>query len=170
MPWNLICPQCSINLKYCTVIMKFISSYDRDVLSCCWLRLRPLLDQTGWSPAVSSGVFVQWLILPCHSLQRDLSLSSVAPLDKHGLTLIPASGLAIDILKMESWTLMGCTLNIIIKYIIHIFGSISKNMLILLMGWCYRECWACVSNYIHHKVWDEITYPFLNFNGCTIEV
>ena len=27
---------------------------------------------------------------------------------------------------------------------------------------------AC--NYIHYKVWDEITYQFLNFNGCTIEV
>ena len=26
------------------------------------------------------------------------------------------------------------------------------------------------SNYIHHNVWDEITYPFLNFNGATIEV
>ena len=29
---------------------------------------------------------------------------------------------------------------------------------------------ACISNYIHFKVWDEITYPFLNFNGTTIEV
>ena len=29
---------------------------------------------------------------------------------------------------------------------------------------------AWISNYIHYKVWDEITYPFLNFNGCTIEV
>ena len=26
------------------------------------------------------------------------------------------------------------------------------------------------SNYIHYNVWDEITYPFLNFNGCTVEV
>ena len=25
-------------------------------------------------------------------------------------------------------------------------------------------------NHIHYKVWDEITYPFLNFNGCTVEV
>ena len=25
-------------------------------------------------------------------------------------------------------------------------------------------------NYIHYKEWDEITYPFLNFNSCTIEV
>ena len=29
---------------------------------------------------------------------------------------------------------------------------------------------AWISNYIHYKVWDEITYPFLNFNGATIEV
>ena len=27
-----------------------------------------------------------------------------------------------------------------------------------------------ISNHIHYKVWDEITYPFLNFNGATIEV
>ena len=28
--------------------------------------------------------------------------------------------------------------------------------------------WIC--NHVHYKVWDEITYPFLNFNGCTVEV
>ena len=27
-----------------------------------------------------------------------------------------------------------------------------------------------ICNYIHYKVWDEITYPFLNFNGATVEV
>ena len=27
-----------------------------------------------------------------------------------------------------------------------------------------------MDNYIHYKVWDEITYPFLNFNGATVEV
>ena len=26
------------------------------------------------------------------------------------------------------------------------------------------------SNYIHYMVWDEIIYPFRNFNGCTDEV
>ena len=26
------------------------------------------------------------------------------------------------------------------------------------------------SNYMHYKIWDELTYPFLNFNGCTVEV
>ena len=29
---------------------------------------------------------------------------------------------------------------------------------------------AWKSNYIHYKLWDEITHPFLNFNGCTVEV
>ena len=27
-----------------------------------------------------------------------------------------------------------------------------------------------ISNYIHYDVWGGITYPFPNFNGCTIEV
>ena len=29
---------------------------------------------------------------------------------------------------------------------------------------------AWISNHIHFELWDEITYPFLNFNGCTVEV
>ena len=29
---------------------------------------------------------------------------------------------------------------------------------------------AWISNYTHYNVWDEITYPFLNFNGATVEV
>ena len=27
-----------------------------------------------------------------------------------------------------------------------------------------------ISNYIHYKLWDEINYPFLNFNDCTVGV
>ena len=27
-----------------------------------------------------------------------------------------------------------------------------------------------ISNYIHCNVWGEITYPFPNFNGSTVEV
>ena len=27
-----------------------------------------------------------------------------------------------------------------------------------------------ISNYMPSKMWDEITYPFLNFNGGTVEV
>ena len=29
---------------------------------------------------------------------------------------------------------------------------------------------AWISNYIHYKMSDEIIYPFLNFNGATVEV
>ena len=29
---------------------------------------------------------------------------------------------------------------------------------------------AWISNHTPSKVWDGITYPFLNFNGCTVEV
>ena len=29
---------------------------------------------------------------------------------------------------------------------------------------------AWIDDYIHHTVWDEITHPFPNFNGCTVEV
>ena len=29
---------------------------------------------------------------------------------------------------------------------------------------------AWMSNYIHYEMWDEITFLFPNFNGCTIEV
>ena len=29
---------------------------------------------------------------------------------------------------------------------------------------------AWISNHMLSKVWDEITYPFLNFNGATLNV
>ena len=29
---------------------------------------------------------------------------------------------------------------------------------------------AWISNDTHYKVWSEITYPFINFNGATVEV
>ena len=29
---------------------------------------------------------------------------------------------------------------------------------------------SCITNRMPSKVWDEITYPFLNFNGATVEV
>ena len=29
---------------------------------------------------------------------------------------------------------------------------------------------SSIENYIHYKVWDDITYPIPNFNGATVEV
>ena len=34
----------------------------------------------------------------------------------------------------------------------------------------YTAATAWISNHIPSKVWDEITYPFPNFNGYTVEV
>ena len=49
------------------------------------------------------------------------------------------------------------------KYIsIDFCGPFYEHGLTLIPAW--------ISNYIHYKVWDEITYPFLNFNGATVEV
>ena len=37
----------------------------------------------------------------------------------------------------------------------------TKSSLILISAW--------LSNHMQCNVWDEITYPFLNFNGGTLE-
>ena len=34
----------------------------------------------------------------------------------------------------------------------------------------WKRCHFATMNYSHHRVWDEITYPSQNFNGCTVEV
>ena len=41
-------------------------------------------------------------------------------------------------------------------------GPFKKYGLNLISAW--------ISNYIHYKVWDGITYPFSNFNDATVEV
>ena len=45
----------------------------------------------------------------------------------------------------------------------------------LLLTWFnFNPTWfnsnPSISNYIHHKIWDEIIHQFLNFNGSTVEV
>ena len=60
--------------------------------------------------------------------------------------------------------------------------SCTKNPLGLTASWvakCQLTSWRSVSKkprtwvfviYIHYKEWDKITYPFLNFNGASVEV
>ena len=46
-------------------------------------------------------------------------------------------------------------------------------LLTFSVGFKYDVCALIqegMSNYIHHKAWDEIKYPFLNFSGATVEV
>ena len=52
--------------------------------------------------------------------------------------------------------------NIIFSDAVHHLGPLYLHGLTLIP--------ARISNYIHYKVWDEITYPFLNFNGANVEV
>ena len=40
-------------------------------------------------------------------------------------------------------------------------GPFYSHSLTLIPSWTIND--------IHYKVWDEITYPFLNFNGATVE-
>ena len=41
-------------------------------------------------------------------------------------------------------------------------GSFNKQGLTLISAW--------ISKYINYKAWDEITNPFPNFNGATVEI
>ena len=44
----------------------------------------------------------------------------------------------------------------------YIYGPFYQHGLTLISAW--------ISNHMPGEMWDEITYPSLNFNGCTVEV
>ena len=48
--------------------------------------------------------------------------------------------------------------------------SVVGSKSLLLPGVPFTNIPAWISNYTHYNVWDEITYSFLNFNDCTVEV
>ena len=58
----------------------------------------------------------------------------------------------------------------------HLTSKVVVNYVFLLwteapfpsMGLLFIQPW--IINYILYIVWDEITYPFLNFNGCTVQL
>ena len=41
-------------------------------------------------------------------------------------------------------------------------GRVPGGVAVLIPAW--------ICNHIDYKVWDEINYPFLNFNGASVEV
>ena len=51
---------------------------------------------------------------------------------------------------------------------------IHENRIVKICGLFYLHGLTliptCIRNYMPGKVWIEFTYPFLNFNGCTVEV
>ena len=47
----------------------------------------------------------------------------------------------------------------------------NANLLpVLLTGISFNPNTNMDKNYLHYKMWDEITYPFLNLNGATADV
>ena len=43
-----------------------------------------------------------------------------------------------------------------------------QDPLLLSYGLTLLPAW--ISTHTHYKLWDDTTYPFLNFNGATVEV
>ena len=61
------------------------------------------------------------------------------------------------------WAFMrSSTVRDIVRSYIVSCGPFYKHGLTLIPAW--------ISNYILRKVWDQITYPFLNINGATGEI
>ena len=54
----------------------------------------------------------------------------------------------------ESWLQHSCQISLRSNTSINLYPM-------PVIGWCQN---------IYYKVWDEITYPFLNFNGATVEI
>ena len=50
------------------------------------------------------------------------------------------------------------------------FLLISRHKGPLSLTWFSCNLRMCKKNYIDYKMWDEITYPCPNINGCTVEV
>ena len=50
----------------------------------------------------------------------------------------------------------------------YIFSGSLLHQWPLLLSWFNFN--PSMDKYIHYKLWDYITYPFLNFNGATVEV
>ena len=52
--------------------------------------------------------------------------------------------------------------------IIHFVFVYCQKMVLLLTWLDFNPVW--ITNYIHYKVWNWITFPFPGFNGCIAEV
>ena len=66
--------------------------------------------------------------------------------------------LAIAIITIKDW----------VKYTINPIEVYTAFSPFYYHGLTLIPAWIC--NHIHYKMWDEITYQFLNFNGATVEV
>ena len=53
-----------------------------------------------------------------------------------------------------------------VSHAIQVHGAVYTK--IYSRGWTFMSAWK--NNHMLNKVWDEITYPFLNVNGSAVEI
>ena len=101
-----------------------------------------------------------------HCIGKGLVASDNKPLLELMLTMIYVSmGVTkLQCVKLSAATVMSAMWNRILYYSDVIMGTVASQITKLTI------VYSIVLHYIHYKVWDEITYPFLNFNGATVEV
>ena len=66
---------------------------------------------------------------------------------------------------------MKMATNVFLQFLSMLSNDIPSDIVVTLeisIGLTLTPAW--MSNHIRYKVWDEITNPFLNFNGCSVEV
>ena len=64
-------------------------------------------------------------------------------------------------LVADGWDCLGATRDALWKYM-NIWNPFYCHWLMLILTW--------ISNHVHYKLWDKITYPIPNFNGAAIEI
>ena len=98
-------------------------------------------------------------------------------------------GLHDNVMETFSVLLAICAGNSPVSFDVFLDLRVNKRLSKQFWGWrfetlpcsSWRQCnafyqygltfiTAWISYYIHHKIWDEITYPFINFNRATVEV
>ena len=77
-------------------------------------------------------------------------------------TVLWSPGQWLELKPMGRFPTFGEYPDSVVKFVLETRAHFYQHGLTLIPAW--------ISNNIHYKVWDEITYPFLNFNGATIEV
>ena len=70
--------------------------------------------------------------------------------------------MAIDSKYLRSTMIKRMERNFYISHFVFSAGLFYWQELALISAW--------ISNHIPNKLWNEITYPFPNFNGATVEV
>ena len=163
-PWRPLCGKHHRNNCFCTLTLEFgvgshITTYENSASLC-------LNYNIFWRQYQGTPIFICkktitdliYIILYCLKIQP----GSTAPANT--VNLVANSGSMISGGKVIS-------LLVLIKGIMCVWVHNNKNRVLgpLLLSWLTLIP-AWISNHMPNKVWDEITYPFPNFNGCTTRV